>query len=64
MHIRKMLRKPRAYWYKKPRIEDWWLKMIDIETSASSCKKTFRMTEYSFIKLLAKVSKKFSSDSA
>lgn len=64
MHIRKMLRKPRAYWYKKPRIEDWWLKMIDIETSASSWKKTFRMTEYSFIKLLAKVSKKFSSDSA
>ena len=38
--IRSMLRKPRVYWYEKTRTEDWWLKLIGEETSASSWKKT------------------------
>ena len=36
-----MLRKPRVYWYEKNRTDDWWLKLIGEETSASSWKKTF-----------------------
>ena len=41
---------------KKNRTEDWWLKMIDEEASASSWKKNFRKTKDSFMKLLAKTS--------
>ena len=28
MQIRRMLRKPRGFWYERSRTEDWWLKMI------------------------------------
>ena len=40
IQTRRMLRKPRSYWYEKTITEDWWLKMIDEEASASSWKKT------------------------
>ena len=56
IQIRRMLRKPRSYWYEKTGTEDWWLKMIGEEASASSWKKNFRMTKESFTKILAKIS--------
>ena len=56
MQIRRMFRKPRGFWYKRSRTEDWWLKMISDKASARSWKKNFRMSKESFQDLLAKIS--------
>ena len=61
--IRRMLRKPRSYWYEKTRTEDWWLKVICGEVSVKSWKRSFRMTKESFMKLLAKISPLISPNS-
>ena len=53
---RRMLRKSCSYWCKKTRTENWWLKMIGEEVSASSWKKYFHLTKESFMKILAKIS--------